>query len=134
MRQFTLIFDADQIVLLGHSLGGCIAAIVAGLDKRISKLILWSPVARPLEDIVGIIGEELYSECLQNKVVNYHGFEVGLEFLASLSSTRPLEKIQNFFGKVLLFTAAGMLRPLSKTRICISVRLARNLKLFRNFR
>lgn len=99
--------DPDQIVLLGHSLGGGIAASVAGIDKRIKKLILWSPVARPFMDIVGIVGEELYKECLEKHVVNYQGFEVGLDFFDSLAKTHPLEIVKEFHGNVLVVHGTG---------------------------
>lgn len=94
--------DQYNITLLGHSLGGCIAASAAGVDDRISRLVLWSPVASPLEDIVGIIGHNIYREGLKTGVVNYQGFELGKEFLASLSQERPLERIKAFSGDVLI--------------------------------
>lgn len=94
--------DPGQITLVGHSLGGAIAASVATLDQRINQLILLSPVADPFTDIVQIVGVELYQQCLQESVVNYQGFEIGRDLFLSLPHVHPLENIHTFQGKVLL--------------------------------
>ena len=94
--------DLEHITLVGHSLGGAIAASVAARDKRIHQLILLSPVADPFVDIVQIVGSELYLQCLQEKVINFAGFEIGRELFLSLPQVRPLDNIHTFQGKVLL--------------------------------
>jgi hypothetical protein len=94
--------DSNRIILLGHSMGGAIASSAAALDKRISRLVLWSPVARPHEDIVGIVGDGLYEHCLQNGSVEYQGFELGKEFFQSLSKVSPLESVKEYSGDVLI--------------------------------
>lgn len=99
--------DTEQIILLGHSLGGAVAAITAGLDKRVKKLILWSPVAQPLAELVAIVGAERYQECLQGKVTAYQGFELGPLFFSSLAQLHPLELIKSFPGKLLIAHGSG---------------------------
>jgi len=94
--------DLGNITLVGHSLGGAIAASVAIQDIRIHQLILLSPVAHPFADIVKIVGPEQYLQCLQETVINYAGFEIGREFFLSLPHVRPLDNIHMFQGKVLL--------------------------------
>lgn len=94
--------DCEQITLVGHSLGGAIAACVAAQDKRIHRLILLSPVAKPFDDIVQIIGNDRYQKCLQEGIVNYEGFEVGRELFLSLPHVQPLDEIHKFQGQVLL--------------------------------
>lgn len=94
--------DSNRIVLLGHSLGGGVASIVAGQDKRVYKLILWSPVAVPQQDIFGILGRKLYHECLKQGIVNYRGFMLGREFLKSLAKISPVHKIKDFQGNILI--------------------------------
>jgi pimeloyl-ACP methyl ester carboxylesterase len=94
--------DLQRIVLLGHSLGGGIASMVAGQDKRVNKLVLWSPVAVPQQDIFGILGRKLYHECLKQGTVNYQGFVLGREFLRSLAEISPVNKIQEFPGDILI--------------------------------
>lgn len=99
--------DKTQIILLGHSLGGAIAAMVASIDRRINKLILLSPVANPFDDIVKIVGPDSYYRCLQDGVVNYQGFEVSREFFSSLSPINPLESIHLVTGEVLIIHGDG---------------------------
>lgn len=94
--------DTANITLLGHSMGGAIAASVAAIDTRIQQLILLSPVAEPLHDILGILGQERYQRCLQEGIVNYEGFEIGKDFFSSLSQVNPLAGIHQFKGNVLL--------------------------------
>ena len=52
--------DANNIILIGHSLGGAVASLTAAKDRRIRKLILWSPVGKPYEDIAEILGTVLW--------------------------------------------------------------------------
>ncbi len=94
--------DSGHIIMLGHSFGGSIASYVAERHKIVRKLILWSPVANPLADIIGIVGKELYQECMEGKQVHYQGFELGREFFVSLTGLLPLEKIKGFNGDVLI--------------------------------
>jgi dipeptidyl aminopeptidase/acylaminoacyl peptidase len=94
--------DTANITLLGHSMGGAIAASVAAIDTRIQQLILLSPVAEPLHDILGILGQERYQQCLQEGIVNYEGFEIGKDLFCSLSQVDPLAGIHKFKGNVLL--------------------------------
>lgn len=94
--------DSGNLILLGHSFGGCVASHVAGRDKKVKKLVLWSPVANPLKDITGIIGKELYQESMAGNLIHYQGFELGREFFSSLAQAAPLEKIKNFNGNVMI--------------------------------
>lgn len=94
--------DLNKITLLGHSLGGAIAASITASDRRIHQLILLSPVAKAFDDIVKIVGLEHYEKCLQEGVVNYEGFELGRELFLSLPQLYPLAEIHKFQGNVLL--------------------------------
>ncbi len=94
--------DISHIILLGHSLGGAIAASVAALDRRIHQLILLSPVANAHSDIVEIVGQERFQECLEEGVVNFEGFELGEALFLSLRQLQPLAEIHKFQGNVLL--------------------------------
>jgi uncharacterized protein len=94
--------DRNQIILLGHSMGGAVASDVAACDSRISRLVLWAPVARPHEDIVGIVGDDLCKYCLQNGTAEYQGFELSRKFFRSLLRISPLERVKEFQGDVLI--------------------------------
>lgn len=112
------VIDSDAVILLGHSFGGGIASTVAVSDKRISRLILWSTVANPLADILGIVGKELYQQSLDGQPVHYQGFELGRQFFLSLLQIAPLETIKDFGGDVLLVHGtADVETPLANTQL-----------------
>jgi dipeptidyl aminopeptidase/acylaminoacyl peptidase len=94
--------DPGRIIILGHSLGGAIAATVAGLDSRISGLALWSPVARPVEDLVGVMGFDFYNRCITDGQMEYQGFEIGGGFMESLYLVSPLDTVKRFDGDALV--------------------------------
>ncbi|WP_188006632.1 Alpha/beta fold hydrolase [Sporosarcina sp. ANT_H38] len=97
--------DANNIILIGHSLGGAVASLTAAKDRRIHKLILWSPVGRPYEDITGILGESAMKTVATNGVVDYHGFYVSQAFLTDLKNHHPLEAICSYQGAALIVHA-----------------------------
>lgn len=88
--------DANNIILIGHSLGGAIASLTAAKDNRIAKLILWSPVGKPYEDITNIIGPQAVHKAMLNGVVDYNGFYVSHSFLADLKNHHPLKEIRSY--------------------------------------
>lgn len=94
--------DADQITLLGHSLGGAVAALTASQDERIKKLAMWSAVGHPYHDIVRIVGEEEYKKTLSYSFVDHEGYALTKRFFDSLSLYSPLEAAKTFKGDVFL--------------------------------
>lgn len=110
--------DPRRIILLGHSLGGGIASYVAGTDPRVTGLVLWSPVAKPWEDITGIVGEQLARTCLGGGDGHYQGFSLGRDFFISLSKVLPLEKVGDFTGDVLIMHGTNDVEtPLTNVRL-----------------
>lgn len=97
--------DADNIILIGHSLGGAVASMTAAQDRRIRKLVLWSPVGRPYEDISRILGERAVEIAEMNGAVDYHGFYVSQAFLNDLKNHHPLEAIRSYGGAALIIHA-----------------------------
>jgi len=94
--------DANNISLIGHSLGGAVASLTAAKDGRIRNLILWSPVGKPYEDIADILGTSAMETAETNGVVDYHGFYVSQTFLTDLKNHHPLEEIRSFHGAALI--------------------------------
>ncbi|MEI4770251.1 alpha/beta fold hydrolase [Psychrobacillus sp. FJAT-51614] len=88
--------DAENIILIGHSLGGAVASITAARDRRIRKLILWSPVGKPYEDITNIMGNEAVETAKLNGRVDYNGFYISHAFLEDLKNHHPLEAICSY--------------------------------------
>jgi pimeloyl-ACP methyl ester carboxylesterase len=89
-------------LLLGHSLGAAVAAMVApAIDTR--GLILLAPLATPLEQV------KSYQTVLQNGPNQLGYFELGphemaLEFIDDLHNAKPLESIaERYQGDLLIF-------------------------------
>ena len=97
--------DAENIILIGHSLGGAVASITAARDKRISKLILWSPVGKPFEDITGILGEVNVAIAKSKGKVDYNGYYVSHTFLEDLKNHQPLEAICSYKDEAFIIHA-----------------------------
>ena len=97
--------DKQRITLVGHSMGGAVAALTAASDPRINQLILWSPVGTPYEDITGILGPKAVQEILKTGKHDYYGFNITRPFLKDLKKHRPIEAITSFTGAVQIIHA-----------------------------
>ena len=89
--------DPTRIAALGISWGGAIAACLAGRDRRIGPLVMWSSVPGgvldwnpPLREIDGRLVAELW------------GNLVGAEFYAGLHRINPLKEMRTARGPLLI--------------------------------
>ncbi|WP_054637099.1 alpha/beta hydrolase [Thalassobacillus sp. C254] len=57
--------DEMDITVIGHSLGGAVSSLTAAEDERVSRLILWSPVADLIRTLYPLLGRKRKS--LQKK-------------------------------------------------------------------
>ncbi|MEF2246507.1 alpha/beta hydrolase [Paenibacillus sp. IITD108] len=94
--------DLGRIVLLGHSLGGAAALLTAVRDKRVKRLILWSPVGYPFNDIIHIVGRKKYDEAVTKGSTDYLGYTLQPVFFESLMQHQPFQAASKFTGDVLL--------------------------------
>jgi len=94
--------DPRRIVLLGHSLGGAVAIMTAVRDRRVKRLVLWSPVAYPYNDIVRIVGRERYDEAVKRGNTDHQGYSLQPVFFDSLMEHQPFQTAPKFGGDVLL--------------------------------
>lgn len=108
--------DPDQIILIGHSLGAAVATHTAAIDKRINRLVLWSPVAYPLRDIVGIVGEKTYRKAKENERADYHGYLLTAPFFESMADNFPLKDIRDFSDD--LFVVHGSSDDVIPSKYC----------------
>jgi len=99
--------DMNRLSLLGLSMGGCVAALTAARDPRVTQLILWSPVARPLDDLLHIVGQENMEQTMKAGTTDFEGFELGREFFKSLSTLHPLDEIAGYKGRCLIIHGTG---------------------------
>ncbi|MFD0589963.1 alpha/beta hydrolase [Paenibacillus sp. GCM10027627] len=94
--------DPRRIVLLGHSLGGAVAIMTSVKDKRVKRLVLWSPVGYPFNDIVRIVGRSGYDEAITTGSTDHAGYTLQPVFFESLMQHQPFQSAPRFGGEVLL--------------------------------
>ncbi|MBC9785729.1 alpha/beta fold hydrolase [Heliobacterium chlorum] len=99
--------DRQRVTLLGLSLGGAVAALTAPTLPFLDRLVLWAPVARPWEDITGILGKELTAEAFGTGIVDFEGYAISRSFLESLREQRPLESIKRVKKPLLILHGTG---------------------------
>lgn len=108
--------DPGRVILLGHSLGGAVSILTAARDKRVKTLVLWSPVAYPLNDLVRITGTKLRREAEVTGVADYLGYGLTSRFFHSLGEYNPLQETRHFTGDVLV--AHGTADEVIPTEYC----------------
>lgn len=98
--------DPARIGLLGLSMGGAIAAIVAGrLKERVRSAVLLNPVGNPAEDLAGLAETRAVDASRFPVEFNSHLF--GKAFLDELPAIRPLEEIAGARCPVLVVSGAA---------------------------
>jgi uncharacterized protein len=93
--------DSSQVTLLGLSMGGLVASVLAGdRPEDIHKLILLAPAGNMYEIIKD--AAEAYLAHPGLKVVDYYGNLVGREFAEDLRTLDVFERARHYEGEVLL--------------------------------
>ena len=95
--------DKENIGVLGFSMGGAVASILAGkLRNQIKALCLWAPAGNINEIVVNdFIGSGL-AWFLQNGYHDFEGLIIGKNFVTDLSCINIYEEASRYNGKVLL--------------------------------
>ena len=99
--------DEQQVVLLGHSLGGVVSLITSATDKRVKRLALWSPVLYPRSDIIRIVGSSVYEETIRIGEADFDGYTLKKPFFDSLTDIRPSQDLLKFKGDVFIAHGAA---------------------------
>ncbi|MEW6359386.1 MAG: alpha/beta fold hydrolase [Planctomycetota bacterium] len=85
--------DPERVGVLGLSLGGCVAACLAGRERRIASLALWSAVAEPAELLTDKLSPQERRILRQKGFLDRAGMPVGKTFFKELPRIHPLEEI-----------------------------------------
>lgn len=95
--------DPERVTLLGLSMGGAVAATVAGQDEQLSGLILWSAVARLSSDWPELKGGASPPLGLQpDGRFDMGGLLLGPALLATRGEVEPLASINHFARPLLI--------------------------------
>jgi pimeloyl-ACP methyl ester carboxylesterase len=89
--------DASRVGVLGLSMGGCVAACLAGRDARVKALVLWAALAHP-----GRITARLLPDFGDKESFDMNGWEIGRAFVEDGRSVDPLEEIRRYAGPALI--------------------------------
>jgi alpha/beta superfamily hydrolase len=89
--------DPGRLGVLGLSLGGCVAACLAGRDGRIRSLALWAAVAHPERT-----RDRLAPQFGGGDVLDMQGWGLGRAFIDDIAHVRPLQEVQRYQGPSLV--------------------------------
>lgn len=89
--------DPQRVGVLGLSLGGCVAASLAGRDPRVKSLVLWAALGHP-----GRLQERLAEAFGDSEVLDYEGWGLGRGFLDDLVNIHPLDDARRYRGPSLI--------------------------------
>lgn len=94
-------YAPERIVLFGHSLGGCVAALCSGIDK-VAGLALLAPVADPMAMVNR--RQELIRRGVNAEGYYENGpFKMSIGFLDALREIHPVSEMERSFqGRLLL--------------------------------
>lgn len=94
-------FNIEKLYILGFSMGGCIASILAA-KSNCDGLVLWSPVSNPFWNFYHIFGQDKFIMGLSGKDVDYLGDVVGTNFFDELLEVDPLKFSKGYNNPVLI--------------------------------
>ncbi len=87
--------DADRVAVLGLSLGGAVAACVAGRQERVTALVLWSAVAE-LDPLSHRFADEHGPQKLPDGTYDLGGLALGQGFADTIGAAKPLAEVAGF--------------------------------------
>lgn len=96
--------DAKRMGLLGYSLGGCVASYAALHCADIKAIVLWAPVAFPWKLFFDRRPDFLPDDAFgaDKSFVEYAGWEIGRQYVETLTSLDPVQALSEFKNPVLL--------------------------------
>ncbi len=83
----------NRLGVLGLSLGGCVAACLAGRDQRLKSLVLWAACAHPER-----LSDRLRPVMGDRALMDMEGWPIGRGLLDDLATIKPLEEVARYLG------------------------------------
>jgi hypothetical protein len=96
------VVDVQRTGLLGFSLGGCVAALLAGDRPTLKAMVLWAPVAYPQENFRELPDLHPQKKSGSKTVYDVNGFFVGQPFFDQLLEVKPLNALEQFSSPTLI--------------------------------
>lgn len=95
--------DAGRLGVLGLSLGGCVAACLAGSDPRVKALALWAPAAyMPIAGNAALGSPDAAEQMASQGWVDLGGNRLGRAFVLDLPNIQPLAAARRYRGPALV--------------------------------
>lgn len=99
--------DSRRLALIGLSMGGAVAAFVAGREKnRIKSLVLLAPVAEGPGILDDLSTPEAVSSLAQTGITDYNGNLVGVAFIRQFAEMKPVRELAKGDAPVLIVHGA----------------------------
>jgi alpha/beta superfamily hydrolase len=89
--------QAARVAVLGLSLGGCVAACLAGADQRVRALVLWSATAH-----LDRLASRIPANLKPGEVFDHHGWPLGRGLLDDLVEIDSLKALAGYPGPSLV--------------------------------
>ena len=98
----------ERLVVLGYSMGGCIASLATQVEE-VDGLLLWSPVGQPFEAFAHILGKERFAQGVSGYDVDFGGDRVSHKFFVGLEDARfdPLRAVSTYTKPVRIVHGGG---------------------------
>lgn len=94
--------EKARIGILGLSLGGLVAACLAGRDPRVRALVLWAAPSNLAEVLTKGAANAPRPPVPQPSGLDIGGLVVGHAFIREVTAVRPLDEIHRFAGPTLV--------------------------------
>jgi len=95
--------DKENIGVIGFSMGGAVASILAGMNsKDIKALCLWAPAGNMPEIVVNDFIAEGYPQFLERGYHEFEGLPIGKAFVEDLKKIDIYDTASKYDGNVLL--------------------------------
>jgi dipeptidyl aminopeptidase/acylaminoacyl peptidase len=99
--------DKARLGVLGLSLGGLVAACLAGRDPRVRALVLWAAPANLAEVLTKGAANASRPPAPHPSGYDIGGLVIGHEFIRQMMAVRPLDELRRFAGPTLVVQGTG---------------------------